>query len=95
MKGYLDKITVVAYVLIEGEIILSTPVTRSVAEVAFMAHDNGEPVDALVDEIKNNIFDYNVNGDSLEIMAAGIYEDDYTVLKGMFLKIGMLNLGQH
>jgi len=33
MKGYLDKITVVAYVLIEGEIILSTPVTRSVAEV--------------------------------------------------------------
>ena len=86
MKGYLDKITVVAYVLIEGEIILSTPVTRSVAEVAFMAHDNGEPVDALVDEIKNNIFDYNVNGDSLEIMAASIYEDDYTVLKGMFFE---------
>ncbi|HHV33609.1 MAG TPA: hypothetical protein GXX71_02850, partial [Acholeplasma sp.] len=84
IKGYIDGITVTAYVKVDGEVVLSDPITRCVAEVAVKAHENGEPVNDIITDIKNNIFDYTVEGNSLNIEPGYIYETDYTNLKEKF-----------
>ncbi len=81
--GYLDKITVIPYVVIEGVITLGeTKSTRSVADVALNGYNDEGLFADLVSELNDDLYIYKNNN----IVKETIYEDEASKLRSEFLK---------
>lgn len=85
--GYLDRITAIPYAVLDESIHFGSPVTRSVAEVAFKMHNAGDTsdvIESIVDLYANyRKFEYMPYG---EYAVTGNYEMNPVKLKVEFIK---------
>ncbi len=85
LHGYLAKITVVPYVIIEDEIHLSnSATTRSIYDVAYNGYKIDSSLENIINEVNNNLYRIKTKSNGIEFVDSSVYDVDKDYLKIQF-----------